>query len=565
MKKQNLESVRVPGRLVLALCLALALGWTSWTSALLAQRWQWGENASYVSMGIAQLLAVPLMAALLWCAWWLVQHKEKTWRWSLIFIGYWAAFSILFLVTAPGCLTEDSFYSFHMVGKGWWGNWYSPLHPALLTAWMQIVPWQWNGPGLGLALNWAGVFALLHWLLWRDRAPAWWHGLLPLLLLTPVQVQGAVLILRDSFFSAMWVLWLLGLWLLVRRRAPLHPVALSVMSLWGGLAMVYRTDAIPGVLPGLMVLWFLTARRARQAGAGSWLRCARRSGHAVLWPCLAALVFGMLPAGLMGRHVQIGNHWEDRVKYQYKLTLMENPLGYIVRQPEVHLTDAQRSAIERVFRIEDLRQHYCAGNICTFHGGFWNKESSRQQRDAAFSAALQVFAQYPGLFLRSRWDTLDSVGLSSSQTRCSIKLRQERGYAMAPSFFGFGSAHDAVMDWLRASEGPMGARWWWNVPLFACLALAVMLCWRRAPASALVATLLLLRTFAVFLAAPAGFTVYYMPLFVMAPMLLLLCILEWMRRSGEVCGVGHDKGGRGLSGTRDATSLDDGALRSVRS
>jgi len=516
MVKERLPMLwRQQGVRRLVVCLLLAWGWTSWTSSWLAERWQWGEQGSFMTMWLAQLLSVPLLATLLLGGWHALDLR--LWRRWLCFGAYGSAFVLLLLAVAPGCLTEDSFYSFFMVSKGWWGGWYSPLHPALLTALLQIIPWTWGAPGVWLALGWALVFTLLHGVLVRARAPVALHWLLPLLALAPAQLQGLVLVLRDSFFSLIWVLWMLCLWLLLKGWMQAQGRSLAAMALVAGLLGVYRTDALAGVLPGMLLLWWCVGRRRYPGQRGVWL---------MLLPCLAGLSFTILPDQLLDRAQQQGNHWDERAKREYALTLIENPLGFIVRQPDVQLSGAQREAIEQVFRVEDLRQHYCAANLCTFYGGFWNRDSTDAQRKQAAAAAMQVFAAHPLHFLHSRWDTLRTVGHASSQTQCNATTMRERNFAMA--WQGEAAQHTfaTMQQLLHAAEGPQGARWWWSVPLFAAVALALLLGVRQAPATAALAGLLLLRTGLVFLAAPAGFTVYYLPLYLMVPVLLLLRWLE---------------------------------------
>lgn len=229
-----------------------------------------------------------------------------------------------------------------------------------------------------------------------------------------------------------------------------------------------------------------------------------------------------------------GNTWDARAKLEYKLTLMESPLGYIIRNGGSRISADEKAAIEKVFRFEDLRQHSCPGNLCVFYGGMWNKASTSKERDRAFRAALVVFAKHPVLFLQSRIATLNTVGDENTQTLCSRTVMIEKGYPPLSLGQFLSNVGQSAIHYIHGTErvgGILGgSRLWWNVYLNALLVALIAFSAAWTPAVSLAALLLLVRTAAVAALAPAGFTVYYLTLFIGTPLLAILWTAEVSRR-----------------------------------
>ena len=169
-----------------------------------------------------------------------------------------------------------------------------------------------------------------------------------------------------------------------------------------------------------------------------------------------------------------------------------------------------------------------------FYGGHWNKQSSKEDRDAAFNASLAVFIQNPKLFILSRLETLATVGEKNTQTTCSGIVMEERGFPRLFEYNNIVVAGEAVLNLIRETEtdeGILGGRRiWWNVYVSVILLSIILAFFKIAPGSSIISLVLLARTAAVFLAAPAGFSIYYSTLFIGTPLVVLFFICEIMKR-----------------------------------
>lgn len=503
--------------------LSVALIWTSYVSMHLSREWGWGLGKSNpVSMWVSQIFSTVFVFFLLkffLClprAW--INRKKDI----VVFFVYLAIFLLIALSVAPGCFTEDTYYSFLMVKNGHWSGWYSWVHPALMTAMIQVIPWGFYAPGLFLAMLWAIVFGGAHLLLHEIKARMIWHFVAPFLVFLPSQLLATSVIVRDSFFAAFFLLLLGYIFFLLVVKKSIESRDLIAVSSSGALLMFYRLDAMPAVLIlSLFLLYFYCGR--------NFSSILKFKNHKfVLVPFLALFIFSALVPHVL-------ESWDNRAKNEYKITLIENPLGYIVRNGG-ELSASEVASIEQVFKIDDLQKHYCAANLCVFYGGFWNKESTRKQRSDAFKAALNVFAKNPRLFLESRWATLASVGEGNTQTICSVEQRVERGYEKSAVSEDLGTLGTGIMSLFRSTENREGLAGgklvWWNVYIPSLLLILACLGFRWAPITSLLALALLARTVAVALAAPAGFTVYYLPLFIGTPFVFIFyfCEMNFLRK-----------------------------------
>ena len=508
----------------MVVCFLLALLWTSLASIYLSNQWGWSvENASQPVMKLAQVISVPLLTFMLL----FLMHSGYLARKCPILFGlgsvYFIATLTLFLSVAPGCLTEDAFYTFHMVKNGWWEGWYSSIHPLLITGLIQIIPWRFNAPGIFLAMLWSTVYVFIHFIMIRKSAPRLMHLLVPFMLLYPAQLAASLIIVRDSYFSAIFIFYFLYIFYLISVKIKISAADIFALSALGFLLTFYRLDALLGVLIGIA----FTAHH-----------CARKTPHAVTklsmitaitFPFLFFYILSLLPSSLLGGEWEKGNTWGKRAEMEYKITLIENPLGYIVRNGG-SVSAEHREHIENVFKFQDLKNHWCPGNLCLFYGGHWNQQSSKQEREDAFKSSIIVFLKNPRLFLLSRLETLKTVGDRNSQTNCSVDLMREKGYPRVFESNKFGTIGEAALHFIKNTEtveGVMGGKSvWWNVYVPAALLFVLLAFFRIAPASSAASLVLLARSIVVFLAAPAGFTVYYSTLFIGAPLIFLLFVCE---------------------------------------
>lgn len=515
--------------LQLALAVALAVCWTSLTSRYLVSDWHWNtDKIAPVPMWISQIFSVPLLSIAL-----LLIANIRSFDKKLVFLYFCYAtwFVVLFLSFAPGCMTEDSYYTFHMVKNGWWGGWYSPLHPVLITGLIQILPIGFFAPGFFLALFCPLPLIGLHKIISDFGAKKWLHVVPALFLLMPAQILTTLIIVRDSYFTVFYLCFSLLIFTALVSKKGSGFRRLFFLSLIGAALSVYRLDAFPGVALGLILLMAKEIRKERAKGA----YVATMSAIAI--PFVALFLLSNSIPMFFGTSWVVGNTWDPRTKNEYKLTLIENPLGYIVKSPTHQIAAAQRASIEKVFKFSDLAAYHCPENICVFYGGFWNRGASQDERNDAFKSAIAIFAANPGLFIESRIDTLNAVGERNAQTICSRETMIAKGYPplkLNDALYDFGQLMVNFVKKTEAADGVLGgARVWWNVYFWMAVCVAITASMMRTPASSIIALMLLGRTLAVAVAAPAGFTLYYLTLFIGGPIVLTLWFLEFSKYRAE--------------------------------
>lgn len=498
--------------------------WTTYTSIYLANEWGWEiSGAAAPTMRLAQIASIPLMTAILFFGirYLLSIHQHKT----IVALSIFYSFVnlLLFILVAPGCFTEDTYYTYHMIKNGWWEGWYSSLHPWLITGLVQIIPWEFNAPGIFLALLWSAIFVFAHILLKNMSAPKTFHFGLFLLTFMPAHLAASLVIVRDSYFTAIFIFFVLYCFYLIKFRKPISVRGLGVCIAIAAFLSFYRSDAIPA---GVVGVFFVTYAFVSQ---NSGVYSKRFVVSIIAVPVLVFYSLSLLPEISLGRDWVKGDTWGKRTEAEYKLTLIENPLGYIVRN-DGYVTNEQKRNIEKVFRFEDLGRYWCPGNLCLFYGGHWNRDSSNEEREAAFKSALLVFLQNPKLFMYSRLKTLATVGETNGQTICSGAILKERGFTRVMASGLMAAAGDDVLKFIRITEtrdGAFGGKWvWWNVYASAALLTTILMFFNSAPVSAIASLIFLMRSLFVFLAAPAGFTLYYTTLFLGAPLMLLFFLCE---------------------------------------
>jgi hypothetical protein len=245
-----------------------------------------------------------------------------------------------------------------------------------------------------------------------------------------------------------------------------------------------------------------------------------------------------------------GNTWHQRTEREYLITLVENPLSFILTQPNVLVKPSEKTAIEAVYDLQVLKDNYCPQNICAFFKNKTKPDYTVPQARAMAFAAIKIFRRYPLLFLESRWRTLESVGEDNPITICNRDYMSEKGYGQPAEWAvlqPLARRIEAAVSLTEGADGLLGGKQiWWNVPFWAIVltAIAAFGYKRRYRAESQVACLLLLRSLAVFIATPAGFTSYYLTLFIGAPVLVILLAAERFksRRTGYTADISRRTG-----------------------
>ena len=115
---------------------------------------------------------------------------------------------------------------------------------------------------------------------------------------------------------------------------------------------------------------------------------------------------------------------------------------------------------------------------------------------------------------------------------------QDRGF---PRLFeddtlaDMGAAALKLISDTETYEGIFGGKQiWWNVYASTILLVIFLTFFKITPGSSVVSLVVIARSLVVFLAAPAGFTIYYTTLFIGAPLIFLLFLCEAMQKWRKV-------------------------------
>jgi hypothetical protein len=342
----------------------------------------------------------------------------------------------------------------------------------------------------------------------------------------PAQISSSIIIIRDSYFTAIFIFFILYVFYLIVVKRNINIINFIILSLLGSFLSFYRSDAIIGILIGIFFTTLIYLRKSNETVSRVKIVLS------IVTSFLLFYTLSLLPSILLKRDWVKGNTWGPRFELTYKLTLIENPLGYITRNNGI-VTNAQKINIEKIFKKEDLINYWCPQNICLIYGDHWNKLSTNEERNAAFNSAIEVFVQNPKLLLLSRFETLNTVGNSNTQTKCSAEFMSERGY---PRFINndllsdIGNTATKLIRETESYEGLFGGkRVWWNVYVSTIILFIIILFSKFTPASGVISSIIIARSVMVFLAAPAGFTVYYSTLFIGTPLIFLLFVCEFIK------------------------------------
>lgn len=492
--------------------LLIACAWVFFSTLHLLGEWRWDLSRVFPT---PMVYSAPLAILITWVLLKMLQGIPRFRRWtSSVFFVYLILLFCVFLPMYPGCFTNDTLYTLHMVKNGWWGGWYSILHPWAITSMYQVIPIGDLAPILFLTGFWALLAMRMHLLLEQFRSPKWLHLGVPLTLALPSSLASIGVIVRDSFFTVGFLLVFTEFARVLLVKKSNRSEFLFFVALTSFLSF-YRTEFV--ILGALMLIFHrkynkqvgLSARDEKRAWLGS-LRA--------MSPIFLVFVVSMLPGLTFDKNWIVGNSYEPRFEKEYGLTLIENPLSFIVKNKPQVITDADRDAITRVYTINELRTNYCPENICTFYSGAWDKNSTIEERAELFRVATKLFANNPDLYLQAKFATLATVGQKNIITACSAELRVKAGY---PNFIPASLSIPPINipGFIQATEVTSPSSFsqlniWNPVPyIFILVAGAIGFVLSGQRALALLAGILVLRHIFVFISAPAGFTSYYWPLY----------------------------------------------------
>ncbi|MFZ9858252.1 MAG: hypothetical protein ACO3F2_07980 [Roseiflexaceae bacterium] len=508
-----------------------SLIWVIFSSYFLTVKWGWDTNEVFpVPLVLAALITWPLLTLIIHTA---LHIRTFSYSTLAIFSIYIALAIIIFTQIAPGCFPPDGLANFKSVTSGSWNAWNSIFQHPLLTIFMQIVPWNYNAPLLFLLLLWAIVLTFAHTILIRQNSHWVFHLLLFAITLTPAFVVSITNIVRDTYFTAL----IIGLVLLVYHTFKFHQHdqnrTIFVISFLGAFLILYRSDSAPLIGSIFVMLWITILQPSwiskKYPALQPWFIVRSRAtnwkllGFSIL-PILFIFTYSqIIPHSLLQKQYKVkGNSWTNNSQDSYQLTLIENPLSYILLQPNAILRPEYLTAIEQVYQVSDLQKKYCAHNICLFWSNQWNKKSTLSERNQLVRASFGIFLDNPLLFIHSRLATLNTVGGPTRFVQCDLVAREKQGiptlYKHAQILLIGQTLVDYYNSALTESHMPTiyftGKSVWYNVLVFMLISIPMLTWYRVEPILSLLMLFLLLRTLIVIIMAPAGLLTYYLALYI---------------------------------------------------
>ncbi|MBU5637830.1 hypothetical protein KOM00_13940 [Geomonas sp. Red69] len=456
---------------------------------------------------------------------------EESGNFLAFFVICAAWFGFWLLGLWPGFYMTDSYGTLWSMYSLSFDNWFSALHPLLYLALYQIVPNAVVVPIFQLLLT-SLVFAYALAGLRRLGLSRFLTILLLLALLVNVPVIAlTLLVTRDTVFSV--VLLFFALWIffrIVERERAFSGRELCFCAALIVFLAIYRGDGI-ALLLAVPLLLGLNGRISTP-----------RAGMLFLGALLMLQI--VKPALIKALAIP------DDQKIAYSVSLMMNPLGYLLQNDYVTATPEQdRKVLGMLVDVDKVKEVSIPYEIPAFWSGYW-----KPVPEAAFSRVRALYGRMimdnKALFLANRLICFSaSTGMRPyGFTYCDMA----RDTKHAPHFDAvyneplhrtlFPALYQRQAGFIASASTftglhPEGKFLHWNFLPELALALLALALFPWFPATASTALVVLSRVPLVFLAAPAGQFKYYYSLYLFGFFVIFLLIAErkgaWARKGRQ--------------------------------
>jgi len=414
-------------------------------------------------------------------------------------------FAVLWYNLYPGSMDSDILYTRHMVTTGYFDGWYSWLHPVVISALTQVSPVL--GGATILSANFIAItIGYITFTFIKNQVPVWVAVICGLTLaLYPLGGLMAIKPNRDAFFTCFAIYTLLGTWKLL-RRGEASKGKIAFLAIVAAVTAYYRTDGMVigfgAILAVCVAARLLTVRH-----------------RAVIFIAFV-VAFGSLSVGLPRLLLTANPGMGDR-SAEYEATGLLNALATIVSRP-FYVPDPEQAVkdIERLVPIAALRNEpsFCYTNVLS--RGEVRSDPTAEDRAAFRRAALLIFLNNPGPFLANRFEMfVQTIGLgghcglmgnTSRELMAELGIQEMVGFEPSDWTLRFQDAFQSVLSF----KGITGGRLLFlDYAPFLLILIIIAFCYPLAPATASIAAIVLLRTLAVALTAPASAVFYYYVLF----------------------------------------------------
>lgn len=420
--------------------------------------------------------------------------------WRRLFMGWVLYLGLWLAATWPGYLMTDSYAAYRYAVDAPFNAWLGTPNIIAYSAVVQLVPHIGAVAVVQLLLA-AFVFTYsTRVLVNATGSRAAGMAFSALLALAPAVLYNVLLLSRDTPFSLM-VLWLTAFAFDAARRRSVGLGAAIGMGIAGAAVVAMRGDGILALLPALAVVLVVGALKVRLAST-------------IAVAATLLLLTGLMP-GWVG---------ERRDDWAYEMSLVVNPLGYIL-QRDYYARD-KAAVISVADRVLDVRKVVAQQNpfeIPAYWDNAVRPESTQDERDEFERMYRRLLVENSGLFLANRAEMFAaSTGLNRSGFRYADVLQnwnwrhyvapEEVNLSLDRPFPNLFARADAIFRDTKSYHGAVfgGAFLFWNfLPELIVLCVAV-LAYVLSPALAAAALVPLLRVPAIVLFAPAAQFKYFL-------------------------------------------------------
>lgn len=435
-----------------------------------------------------------------------------------LIVGAWALYlGVLLAILWPGLLTPDTralyLWAFEYPLSDWFGSFTALQYSAAL----QLLPHVGFFAIFQLAM-WCIAMGLSDYVLRKNGAKLWVRLALQAFLMTSVAVMYEIFQLsRDvSFVIALAAhLAFQTERIFARERTSLESTV--GMAISGALMCAIRLDSIVVVLASVAMVYLFAPRARHQLVAAA----------AVF---LTLYVFFTPLSGTLAGRL--------RNTFGYTLSLIINPLGYIInndfRSPD---REKDLQTIDKVVSVDVIKKIQKPDEIAAYWGGAVREQSTWQERRDFMRVFLRLVVTNIDLFLEGRLITF--MGATGLRERNGAYVHKDydsssgggkdvSGLIAAPLF---PDARANLLGFVKSSATYGGATLSGSALNFNVLP-SILICivilgfFRKAPAAASVAAVLLVKAFLMVAFAPASQHLYYLSLQVSTPFALAVLLVE---------------------------------------
>lgn len=450
-------------------------------------------------------------------------------RWSLLIVSAWMVFAIG--VAWPSFIGPDAFSPFSLHGVGGMDLWYGMGYPLFVSAVINL-----GGPEISLLLKVLVTGLVMLWVALRavEAGAKGWivcAYLIAMLALTGTTVVAATE-LRDALNGvalSSFGIYVFALLARYRRTGQSLPARhILLLAVLGGMAVLLRIDNIVFVGPLLAGLAF----------GPHWRR--------MLPACLviAAIWIGATPA-VVRYVIDSGDHGELDMRL-YKQTAYINPLVGMLRGDSLSLAEKEdlTATLQKVLKVDYSIENWTPSDIIYWHQSHRGPGTPKTLAELQKAFVMNAL-RHPAEFVTLRTATsLKALGMDNAAAWLA-KNHIDRTLRRVP-YYDHVANQEAYWQSMVLLSGyrppqhlfPEAAEkvlaWYSDVALATpqlLIALALLLGFRRFPATSLLAGAVVLRAALFWLAQPASVFLYLAELQILGALLPVLAWIEWRQRS----------------------------------